>query len=129
MARYKGHNGAVLVGAASVGEIESFEVEISYNELDANTMGSDWTDLELGQGSASGSIEVIRDRSDTGQSALIQGTKVTLHLYPEGDTTGRTDITGSFAVVSVGTSVAVGSLVKDSYKIRNAGAVTLAIIS
>lgn len=129
MARYKGFNGSVKVGAAVVGEIESFELEISYAELGANVMGSAWTDLELGQASASGSVSVIRDPANAGQAALDVGTKVTLHLFPEGDTTGRTDITGSFAILSVGTSVSVGDVVKDSYKIQNAGAVTFATVA
>ena len=130
MARYKGHQGAIEVGAAAVGEIESFDLEISVNELDANVMGTDWTDVEAGQASASGSIAVLTDPSDAGQIALtIGGSGVALTLYPEGNTTSLEEITGTFLVTSVGRSTQVGDLVKTTYQVRNKGAVTVGAVS
>ena len=124
MARYKGKDGAISVGTDEVGEVESFDVEITVNELDANTMGNDWTDVDAGQKSASGSIAVLRDPADPGQVALSAGTKVTLNLFPEGNTTGLTEISGLFLITSKSHSVSVGDQVKTSYNFRNAGAVT-----
>lgn len=128
MARYKGHQGEVAVGADTIGEVESFDLELSVGELDANIMGSDWTDVEAGQSSGSGSVSVLRDPSDAGQAALVMGTKVTLNLYPEGNTAGLTLITGSFLITSQSISVSVGDLVKDTFNVRNAGAVTISAV-
>lgn len=124
MARYKGKDGAISAGATSVGELESFDIEVTVNEIDANVMGQDWTGVCGGQKSASGSIAVLRDPADTGQVALVVGTEVTLNLFPEGNTTGLTEISGDFLITSKGISVSVGDLVKTSYSYRNAGAVT-----
>jgi len=129
MARYKGHQGEVAVGANTIGEVESFDLELSVGELDANVMGEDWTDVEAGQSSGSGSISVLRDPADTGQAALVMGTKVTLNLYSEGNTSGLTEITGSFLVTSQSTSVSVGDLVKDTFNVRNAGMVTVGTVT
>lgn len=124
MPRYKGHEGAIEVGASPVGEVESFDITTTVAEQDANVMGSDWTDVEGGQLSASGSINVLRDRSDAGQAALVVGATVTLTLFPEGDTTALTSLSGDFLVTERGITTSVGDLVKTSYSVRNKGAVT-----
>lgn len=129
MARYKGHEGAAEVGASAIGEIESFDIEMTVAELDANIMGSDWTDVEGGQKSASGTISVLRDPADAGQTALALDADVTLTLYPEGNTTGLTEISGSFKVTSVSRSVSVGDLVKTTYNVRNKGEITVGTVS
>lgn len=129
MARYKGHEGSFSAGGNVVGEIESFDLTINVAELDANVMGSAWTDVEAGQSSGSGSISVLRDPANTGQAALVVGTSVALLLYPESNTTGRTEISGNFLVTERATSVSVGDLVKDTFNVRNKGAVAFGTVS
>jgi hypothetical protein len=130
MTRYKGHEGAATVGASSIGEIESFDIELSVNELDANVMGVGWTDVEAGQSSASGSITVLRDPDDAGQAALVLGgAGVSLTLFTEGNTTGLTEISGTFMVTSQGISTSVGDLVKTTYQVRNKGTVTVGSVT
>jgi hypothetical protein len=126
MARHKGHHGSITAGGDIVGEIESFDIELSVEELDANVMGVDWTDVEGGQGSATGSINVLRDPADVGQTELVQGAKVALVLFTEGTAIGLTKITGNFLVTSRAVSTSVGDLVKTAYNIRNAGTVVVA---
>jgi len=129
MARYKGHEGAGKVGSDSIGEVEGFDLEHSVMELDANVQGSSWTDVEAGQASMSGTINVLRDPADAGQAALVVGTSVTLSLYPEGETTSLTEITGDFLVTGRSYSSTVGDLVKDSLTIRNKGAITIGSVT
>lgn len=124
MARYKGKDGAIEVGAASVGEVESFDVEMSVNEIDANVMGSDFTDVCPGQKSVSGSISVLTDPADPGQLLLEEGATVALTLFPTGNTTGLLELAGNAMISSVGYSTSVGDLVKTSYNFRNQGAWT-----
>lgn len=123
MARYKGHDGAITAETEDVGEVESFDITISSNELEANVMASDWTDVEAGQKSANGSINVIRDRADAGQAELTVGSTVALVLYTEGNTTSLTQISGDFLVTEKGITTSVGDLVKTAYTVRNKGAV------
>lgn len=124
MARHKGHEGAIMVGADPVGEIESFDLTVSGAELDANVMGTDWTDAEGGQKSATGTINVLTDPTDLGQTALTVNATVALTLYPEGNTTGLEEITGNFLVTEKGRSTSVGDLVKTTWSVRNKGAIT-----
>lgn len=129
MARYKGHEGSFSAGGDVVTEVESFDINTSVNALDANIMGSDWTDVEAGQSSAEGSVSVLRDPDAAGQAAMVVGTSVAMLLYPESNTTGRTEISGNFMVLERATSVSVGDLVKDTFTIRNKGAVTVGTVS
>lgn len=128
MARYKGFQGEVTAAGEIVGEVESFDLTMSVAELDANVMGSDWTDVEGGQMSGTGSLSVLRDPADVGQAELVVGSKIAIVLYPESNTTGMTTITGSMLVTERATSVAVGDLVKDVYSVRNSGALTVAAV-
>lgn len=127
MARYKGKDGAVTVEAADVGEVESFDITLSVNELDANVMGNNgWADVEDGLKSASGSIAVIHDQADAGQSELLAvGATVDINLFPAGNTTGLTEISGSFLITEVAITSSATELVKATYNIRNKGVITV----
>lgn len=129
MARYKGKDGEMSAGGNAVGEIESFDLTISSAELSANVMGSDWTDAEGGQKTATASVSVLRDPADTGQSPLDAGATVACIFYTEGNSSGLTSWTGDFLVTEVGISTSVGDLVKTSYSLRNKGTVTEASIA
>lgn len=129
MARFKGKDGAIEVGGVSVGEIESFDVEISINEIEANVMGSDWTDVCGGQKSASGSISVLTDPTDAGQAVLESGAEVNLTLFPTGATTGLIQLSGLALITSDGISTSVGDLVKTSYNFRNKGEWTRDVVA
>lgn len=121
MARFKGKEGAIEVGGVSIGEVESFDIETSINEIEANVMGSDWTDVCGGQKSASGSISVLTDPTDAGQVLLESGAEVDLTLFPTGATSGLIELTGRALITSDGISTSVGDLVKTSYNFRNKG--------
>lgn len=129
MARYKGKDGAIEVAGSAVGEVESFDIELTVNEIDANVMGEDWTDVCPGQKSASGSISVLTDPNDAQQTALEEGATVALTLFPTGDTTGLIQLAGNFMITSVGFSTSVGDLVKTSYNFRNQGTVTRSAVA
>lgn len=129
MARYKGHEGELSIGGSTVGEVESFEISISGEELGANVMGTGWTDAEGGQQTATLSINVLTDPADAGQAALTVNSTVAATLYPIGNTTGLTQITGNFLVTEKGRSTQVGSLVKTTYQLRNKGAITEGVVA
>ena len=129
MARHKGHKGYAEVGTTEISERVSFDIEITSNELDASTMGNEWTDTDGGQLSASGSIEVFYDPSDAGQGDLEVGSTITLKLYPGGDTAGLEEISGSFLITSSSIAVPVGDLVKKTIQVKNKLAVTIATVA
>ena len=129
MANYKGNNGAVTVGGSPLGEIVSFDLNISAATADASVMGSGWSDVEDLQHSAQGELEVFYDPNDAQQTALSLGAEAVCVFQPAGSTTGLEEISGTFLVERVGISTSVGDLVKTTYTIRNKGVVTRTTIS
>jgi hypothetical protein len=122
MARYKGKDGAIEAGGTEIGEVESFDYTVNINELDANVIGSDSTGLETGQKSLSGTISVLSDPTDAGQITLTVGSEVALTLFPQGETTGLTELSCPTAVITEkGVTVSAGDLVKTTYNFRNNG--------
>jgi hypothetical protein len=129
MATYAGHKGVVQVGSDVVGEVESFDLEVSTNELERNVLGNDWTDVAGGQKTATGTINCIADSGDTAQSALVEGATVSLTLQTEGATTGLEEITFSALVTSSSRSADAGDFVKRTFSFRNKGTVTFGTVS
>jgi len=128
MARYKGHEGALTAATQNVGEVESFDITIESATLDANVMGSDWTGVDGGQKTGNGTVSFLYDPGDAGQESFIAGAKVACTFYPAGNTTSLVEISGSFLIVDVTRTTAVGDLVKKTATIRSDGAVTEVVI-
>lgn len=91
MATTKGKEGVVRVGTAPttiLGELRSFEVTISTNEVDTSTMGTDWTGVDGTQKSWSAQATMWFDPDDLGQTQLEVGEKIEVEFFPGGETSG-----------------------------------------
>lgn len=129
MATKKGKEGVVKSGSDVVGEIISFEVTITANEVDTSTLGTDWTGTDSTQKSWSGTLEMFYDPDDTGQAGVVVGDKVTLSLYYEGDSTGLDYDTGSALITSVSRSQSFNDMVKQTVAFTGDGALTSATVA
>jgi len=129
MATKKGKEGVVKSGSDVVGEIISFEVTITANEVDTSTLGTDWTGTDSTQKSWSGTMEMFYDPDDTGQAGVVVGDKVTLSLYYEGDSTGLDYDTGSALITSVSRSQSFNDMVKQTVAFTGDGALTSATVA
>ena len=131
MAVHKGREGSMRVAGSTVGEVQSFSVELSAVLTDSTRMGDIFTKDEEVHASWSGEAEVFWDPADAGQSAAFGGTdiignRVALILYPRG-VTGfpGVNITGTATVESMGIKQAHGDLVGRTFKFKGYGAPTL----
>lgn len=129
MATHKGKEGVVKVGTNVVGEVKSFSVEITANEVNTSTLGSDWTGTDSTQNSWSGSLELFYDPADSGQGGVTVGEKVTLELYYEGDSTGLDYDTGTALITSVSRSQSFDGMVEQSVNFTGDGALTSATVA
>lgn len=128
MATHKGKEGVVKVGANVVGEVKSFEVTVTANEVDTSTLGTDWTGVDSTQNSWSGTLEMFYDPDDVGQEAITVGSKVTLALYYEGDTTTLQYDTGSALITSIARSQSFDSMVNVTVSFTGDGALTTSTV-
>ena len=127
---HHGSDGIVKVGANTVAEVQGW----TYDETDVSltsyaSMGaSSVTYKSAGIIEGSGTIECIWDETDaTGQGGLAVGTEVTLHLMPEGDTTGDTEYTGTVVIDSRG--LAGSTTAMNTQKFTFKGTLTEATVS
>ena len=125
MATHTGSEGTVKVGSNAIAEIRSFSIEEQADTLDDTTMGDTARTFKSSLTSFSGSVDVLWDETDTsGQGALTIGASVTLNLYPEGDATGDTYLTGSAIVTGRSISSSYDGLVEMSITVQGNGALT-----
>jgi len=121
-----GYNGKVMVGAATVAEIDQWSVDADAKLLDTTKFGDTWESKTPGLKSWSGKASGRWDMSDTTgqkalQDALLGGTSVTLKLY----TNDTNYYSGTALVKAIGTKAAAGGLVDVDFSFEGTGALSM----
>jgi predicted secreted protein len=125
MATHTGSEGTVKVGSDAIAEIRSFSIEESADTLEDTTMGDTARTYKPSLTNFTGSVDALWDETDTtGQGALTIGAEVTLNLYPEGDASGDTYLTGSAIVTGRTVNSSFDGLVEMSISVQGNGALT-----
>ena len=129
MATPAGSEGTVKVGSDAIAEIRSFSIEETADTIEDTSMGDGARTYKQSLTSFSGSIDVFWDETDTaGQGGLTIGAEVTLNLYPEGDTTGDSYLSGSAIVTGRSVSSSFDGLVEMSISVQGNGALTTSTV-
>lgn len=90
MAKYHGRHGVVMLDSDAVGEIQSWEFSRTVAMAETTSMGDTAVYREsTGFKDATGSVTYLYDPDDTGQTSIDIDAKLTLKLYPQGNTTGK----------------------------------------
>ena len=125
MATHAGSEGTVKVGSDAIAEIRSFSIEETADTLEDTSMGDAARTYKPSLTNFTGSVDVLWDEADSsGQGALTIGAEVTLNLYPEGDTSGDTYLTGSAIVTGRSVTSSFDGLVEMSISVQGNGALT-----
>ena len=125
MATHTGSEGTVKVGSNAIAEIRSFSIEETADTLDDTTMGTIARTYKSSLTTFTGTIDVLWDETDeSGQGALIIGASVTLNLYPEGDSSGDTYLTGEAIVTGRSVNSTFDGLVEMSISVQGNGALS-----
>lgn len=128
MATYIGKSGAVYSGATAIAEIKDWSVESTAEVVADTVMGDDWATNKVTQKSWTASFNAFWDKSDSGQGALDVGAEITINVYPEGNTSSLTEITGTCLITSVSTSASMDGLVEASFSVTGSGALTVGTV-
>lgn len=125
MANHKGSEGDVKIGANSIAELKSWDLEETAETIDDTTLGDAAKTFKPGTTSASGSAACFWDETDTnGQGAMTIGAEVTMNVYPEGAVTGDHFATFSAIITAYSLSAAIDGMVEASFSYQVNGAVT-----
>ena len=125
MATHKGSEGVVKVGSNTVAEVRDWSITITSDTVEDTSMGDSARSYKPSLTSASGSISVFWDETDsTGQGAMTAGAEVTLNLYPEGADSGDTYYTLSSIITEEGASASFDGMVEATFSFQANGAVS-----
>jgi len=129
MATVHGTQGRVEIGTNLVARITGWTLNETMKPYDTTDVALDnpapaETHI-AGPTAWTATIECNWDKSDTtGQGALTIGASVVVHLEPEGNATGDTDITGTASVVGIRRQVSDGALVSATFDVQGNGVLT-----
>ena len=124
MATFSGSGGTVLVGTDPIAEIKSYSVEENMDTLEDTSMGDTSRTYKASLKSFTGSCDVMFDDSDSGQSALLVGSEVSMSFLMEGNTTGDHRLTGTVLVTGRTINSSFDGLVEASLSFQGTGALT-----
>ena len=114
-----GRSGAAKISTDAVAAVTGFSYDESADKAETTAMGDTAKTYLGGLRDGSGSLDCFWQATDAGHDALLAGfaagTTVTLHLYPEGDSTGKIDYTGDVVIDSVGLAQTKDDLVTISF--------------
>jgi predicted secreted protein len=124
MATHTGSEGTIKVGANTVGELRSFTLETTAETIEDTSMGDTNRSYKVGLKSFTGSASLFWDEADTGQTAIVVGTEITLNVYPEGASSGDTYYTGSAIVTGTTIASSFDGMVEAEVSFQGTGALT-----
>lgn len=119
-----GRSGAVTAGAtpSAVAAVTSFSYEESVDETETTAMGDTAKEFLGGLKDGSGQVDCNWQATDAGHTALLDaldaGGTVDLNLYPEGNTTGKAEYSGSVIVKNMSLSSSKDDLVSIGFQFR-----------
>ncbi len=122
----------LTVGATPtvLGEVRSFSIETALGTIDASTLATDWKKYLVGQAGWSGSLECFYDPTNTAQADLVSkaraGTICTIAVQPLGIGVGKTQLSGTCYMTSMGISGATEDAVGVSFSFQGTGELALA---
>lgn len=127
MAKVKGSDGLVKVGAATVAGVRSFTLDESMTPIDDSDLATNELTYKSGDISRTVSVECFWDKADTtGQEALVIGAEVTLILEPDGAQVGNRTQTMTALVTGVSQSNEKQNMVTKAITFQVSGTVTVA---
>ncbi|WP_299077935.1 hypothetical protein [uncultured Paraglaciecola sp.] len=130
MAKVRGRDGVVKIGANTVGAVVGFSLEETMEPIDDTELNSVEMTHVSGDTSWSATIECMWDKADTtGQGAMTIGASVALILQPEGDTSGDETRSGTASIVSKASANAKGEMVSQSFSLQGSGALTVGAVA
>lgn len=137
MATFAGHNGSLKAitysdgteSGVAVAEVKDFSLEVSANLVDDTVLGDAWSSQKVTTQSWSATVNCIWDYSDPAQLDMEQAQKVTVELYPTGETSAHRYWKGPANVESMSFSVSPEGLVEATFSLRGTGELVAANVT
>jgi hypothetical protein len=128
MTCYAGKDGVVKAGASgsevAIGEVRGFTVDETAETLDCTAMGDAFREYMVSYKEWSGTVDVLWDPDDAGQTGVTIGSTLSFLLYPEGADSGDTEYAGTGIVTGISRTSTYDGLVEQSITFQGSGTLT-----
>ena len=129
MSTYDGKNTRIEVGSNAVGKVKSVTYTETVSVMSDEYLGVDGEEHTIGSTTYTASVTLHHDPSDAGQSAMTLGESISVTIYPEGNTTGKEQITFSAIPTEDPRTFEKGSKVEKTIPLKIAGTPTKTTVS
>ena len=102
--------------------MRSFDIDAQANTVDDTVMGDDWETHKVMHKSWSGSMRVLVDPADGGQSACAVGNVIAGEWFPSGETTGHKSMSGNASITGSRVATSYDGLVELDIEFKGNGA-------
>jgi len=132
MAATHGRSGVIQISAVGVGQLTSWSISETVDEVDATPMAASAKVYLAGLSDGTVSVDCFWDASDAGQEdirdALAAGSSITVNIYPSGSTSaGAYRYTGTVTITQCEVTGDVGGAITTKFTGR--GTMTLGTVS
>ena len=125
MAVHTGSAGVIKIGSNTVAEVTAFTLETTADVIESTQLSDTAKTYEVSRTGFTATVECMWDETDaTGQVALIEGTAVTLLLYPEGADSLDTSYTCPVIVTGNSYSITMDDVIRSTISCQGTGAMT-----
>lgn len=129
MATFAGKDGVVKSGSDTIAEVKSFTINQTADTAEDTALGDTWRSHVTTLKSWDGEITCHFDDTDTnGQEALTVGSSITLNVYPEGDSSGEYELSGSAIITGVTITNELENIVERSFTFMGNGSLTIGTV-
>jgi hypothetical protein len=130
MAAYSGRDGVIELSGNTIAEVKDFSITETSNTTPRTVLGDEYERVEPTTKAWSGSVNVFYDPTDsTGQALMSAGSKVSLTLYPVGDTSGLMELSGTVLINDFNVNTSNESLVEASFSFEGDGTLTKTLVA
>lgn len=113
MATLLGKDGYVEAGTDGVGELRGFSIEYTAETIDDTVMGEAFRGYKTTYKGWTGTVDVLYDPADDGQTGLAVGDTVAVKFYPEAQAVYGTPDSGDTEII--GTAIITGKTITGNY--------------
>jgi hypothetical protein len=124
MAIHIGNEGTVSIGGTTVGQIKGFTINENVDTVEKTVMGDSSKSFLATHSFFAGTIDVLFDEDDTGQTAMTVGSTVSIEVFPEGNSAGKVKFNGNVIITGDSLTSTTEGLVEKSFDIQGTGGLT-----
>lgn len=124
-----GNGGVVSVGGTPVAELRDYSIEQTSEVVTSASMGDTWMANQATQRSWTASFNAYWDPTEAQAASLQVGASVAIIFYPEGNTTGNVQYSGTAIVNSISNSASFDGLIEASFSVTGDGALSTGTVA